>query len=205
MEDMDGTFYGCISLVEAPKIPDSVVNAAYAFSGCTLLKALPAIPDGVKNMQGTFADCPAITSIPDGWHFPSGCTNSKNCFLVSEGDKVTTYCSRADFNQLSRAYDWEASNRTLTARSENPGDPDGPTVSDESGQAGTDNGSNVADNAGSSAGKNEQDSRGGLPSTGDGMQRSILLLTAISIISAAVLVLSWSSKLSPYRGKHARK
>lgn len=205
VEDMDGTFYGCISLVEAPNIPDSVVNAAYAFSGCTLLKALPAIPDGVKNMQGTFADCPAITSIPDGWHFPSGCTNSKNCFLVSEGDKVTTYCSRADFNQLSRAYDWEASNRTLTARSENPGDPDGPTVSDESGQAGTDNGSNVADNAGSSAGKNEQDSRGGLPSTGDGMQRSILLLTAISIISAAVLVLSWSSKLSPYRGKHARK
>ena len=59
--NMQSTFYGCTSLVNAPTIPNSVTNMQYTFRNCTSLVTAPTIPNTVTNMSGTFFDCTNLT------------------------------------------------------------------------------------------------------------------------------------------------
>lgn len=61
--DMTSCFYGCVNLVNAPAIPDSIVVWDNAFTECASLKEV-VIPNGVTSVgYGTFADCENLTSI----------------------------------------------------------------------------------------------------------------------------------------------
>jgi hypothetical protein len=53
---MIDTFNGCIALVQAPQIPNSVTSMRSTFFGCSSLTQAPVIPDSVKDMNSTFRD-----------------------------------------------------------------------------------------------------------------------------------------------------
>lgn len=208
--DMVGTFENCTSLETAPDMSQasSIQDMTRTFKGCTMLKTLPMIPSTTRSMQEAFADCSAITSIPIGWKFPNDCSNTEDCFFVPEGGKVTTYCAEADYEYLSKAYNWEASNRTLTAYSAAPDDPDesdDPSGSGDGDQENADDTSNPANDIEPANGKNEQAQNGSMAPTGDNLQYSILILAALSVLSAAVLVSIRNNNARWKRGKHVRR
>ena len=60
---MYNLFFGCTSLVNAPRIPSSVTDMGFTFSGCTSLVNAPEIPSSVTNMYGTFRNCTNLTGI----------------------------------------------------------------------------------------------------------------------------------------------
>ena len=208
--DMVGTFENCTSLETAPDMSQasSIQDMTRTFKGCTMFKTLPMIPSTTRSMQEAFADCSAITSIPIGWKFPNDCSNTEDCFFVPEGGKVTTYCAEADYEYLSKAYNWEASNRTLTAYSAAPDDPDesdDPSGSGDGDQENADDTSNPANDIEPANGKNEQAKNGSMAPTGDNLQYSILILAALSVLSAAVLVSIRNNNARWKRGKHVRR
>ena len=61
---LKNTFEGCKNLIEALKIPESVINMFGTFSGCTSLKTAPTIPNNVTNMSYIFSDCTSLTTAP---------------------------------------------------------------------------------------------------------------------------------------------
>ena len=63
--DMTDTFYGCTSLTTVTEIPDSVTNMGSTFQQCTSLKTAPAIPQSVTNMNSTFSRCTSLTTAPE--------------------------------------------------------------------------------------------------------------------------------------------
>ena len=71
------TFYGCKSLVNAPKIPSLVTNMTYTFARCTSLVNAPEIPSSVTNMTSTFVDCTSLVNAPE---IPSSVTNMNSTF-----------------------------------------------------------------------------------------------------------------------------
>ena len=75
--DMSGTFYNCTSLTEAPVIPNSVTNMSSTFSNCESLTSAPVIPDSVTDMSYTFYNCTSLTSAPV---IPDSVTNMSETF-----------------------------------------------------------------------------------------------------------------------------
>lgn len=61
---MELTFYGCISLVNAPEIPSSVTNMTGTFRGCKKLTVAPKIPEGLTSMNDTFKECSQLLTGP---------------------------------------------------------------------------------------------------------------------------------------------
>lgn len=53
LTNMEFTFAGCISLIEAPIISDSVKNMSGTFYGCTSLVKAPMIPDSVTKFSNS--------------------------------------------------------------------------------------------------------------------------------------------------------
>ena len=60
---MNSTFSGCISLENAPVIPNSVISMDSTFYGCTSLVNAPEIPSLVTNISQTFMGCTNLTGI----------------------------------------------------------------------------------------------------------------------------------------------
>ena len=70
-------FYDCISLTQAPKIPNSVTYMGYCFHGCTSLTQAPEIPNSVTNMDECFYGCTSLTQVSE---IPNSVTNMEGCF-----------------------------------------------------------------------------------------------------------------------------
>lgn len=77
VEYIGGAFAGCKSLVEAPELPDTIIDMSYTFSKCTSLLKAPEIPAGVTNMYGTFSYCENLTEAPD---IPDGVVDMTSAF-----------------------------------------------------------------------------------------------------------------------------
>ena len=73
-------FQGCISLTEAPKIPNSVTDMAGCFSGCTSLKTVELTIDSW--WETCFSGCSAIVSIT----VPT--ENIKNSIINASGNDI---------------------------------------------------------------------------------------------------------------------
>ena len=58
------TFYCCINLKTAPKIPQDIKNLDYAFWGCKSLERAPIIPNGVTKMTQSFYGCYELKEAP---------------------------------------------------------------------------------------------------------------------------------------------
>lgn len=63
--DMTRCFYECSSLVNAPKLPESVKNMAYCFYHCVQLQHAPTLPKKVEDIRYTFWNCTNMKSAPD--------------------------------------------------------------------------------------------------------------------------------------------
>ena len=60
---MQSTFIECSNLISSPEIPNTIVDAIYAYGGCTSLKTAPIIPQGVEKIDGMFEGCSALTTV----------------------------------------------------------------------------------------------------------------------------------------------
>lgn len=58
---MNKTFKDCVNMVEAPKIPDTVIFMDYAFAACSSLSVISEIPSGVQYMNYTFTYCSSLS------------------------------------------------------------------------------------------------------------------------------------------------
>lgn len=58
--DATNCFYKCTSLIQAPVIPNSVIDMYGCFFGCTSLIQAPVIPNRVTNMTGCFRGCTSL-------------------------------------------------------------------------------------------------------------------------------------------------
>ena len=74
---MFDTFKGCIELINAPVIPDSVTQLHGTFSGCSNLINAPTIPERVLEMYETFKDC---TSLKVATPIPNSVTRASYAF-----------------------------------------------------------------------------------------------------------------------------
>lgn len=52
---------GCVSLIIAPQIPESVIGMIATFSGCTSLTTAPVIPSNVIDLSNLFTSCYNLT------------------------------------------------------------------------------------------------------------------------------------------------
>ncbi|MBQ8627348.1 MAG: leucine-rich repeat protein [Agathobacter sp.] len=86
------TFYNCRSLIDAPKIPNDVVQMQSTFSGCQNLVNAPIIPNGISHLTNTFSGCSSLINAPiipnsvtsmDGTF--SGCTSLVNAPSLPNG------------------------------------------------------------------------------------------------------------------------
>ena len=89
---LDGTFYGCSSLIEAPIILESVTAMSNTFHGCSSLIEAPIIPDSVTSMWGAFRNCTSLVNAPSipesvtGMSFTFyGCSNLVEAPIIPEG------------------------------------------------------------------------------------------------------------------------
>ena len=57
------TFYGCLDLIQAPNIPDTVTNMRGTFVGDTNLEVVPKISNNVTDMTSTFYECSNLQEI----------------------------------------------------------------------------------------------------------------------------------------------
>lgn len=84
VESMEGTFYGCTALVEAPELTQctNLLNMTETYYNCTALETIPALPASVKNTTNMCTGCTALqttaemenTSITDATAMYSDCT-----------------------------------------------------------------------------------------------------------------------------------
>ncbi len=95
---MDSTFSGCTGLTQAPLIPDSVTNMAYSFLGCTSLKQAPITPDSVTNMEAAFSGC---TSLTGNVYITKKVINVSNIFINTSMPITMVYSSA---NTIAQAY-----------------------------------------------------------------------------------------------------
>ena len=72
VNNMEGTFNACSSLIEPPVIPNGVTSLKITFANCIALKYAPNIPDSVETMESTFEGC---TSLETATTIPSSVTN----------------------------------------------------------------------------------------------------------------------------------
>lgn len=89
LSNVDSTFYGCMNLIKAPNIPDSVVFMDATFQNCTSLIVAPKIPNSVSSMFGTFNGCTSLIQAPNipnsviGMQLTfNGCTNLAGSIIV---------------------------------------------------------------------------------------------------------------------------
>ena len=75
--NLESLFYN-MSLIEAPKIPNTVRNMSRTFQYCSQLIDVSEIPNGVTNMYGTFAQC---SSLEESSQIPITVTNMEKTFL----------------------------------------------------------------------------------------------------------------------------
>ena len=61
---MEGVFFRCYKLENAPKIANTVKYMDYAFAGCDVLKEVPVIPNNVISMNVTFYGCASLCDVP---------------------------------------------------------------------------------------------------------------------------------------------
>ena len=54
---------GCMSLIIAPQIPESVTGMMATFTGCTSLTTAPVIHSNVIDLSGTFYKCYNLTGV----------------------------------------------------------------------------------------------------------------------------------------------
>ncbi len=115
---LDYWFADCIRLMETPVIPETVTSLNSTFYGCTSLTVAPYIPAGVTDLTNAFYGCTELNTLPDGFAIPAGATTT-NAFYVGDpysADNLRwTTCSTADYETLLAAYEWQASNRYLSA------------------------------------------------------------------------------------------
>lgn len=57
------TFYGCLDLVQAPNIPDTITDMKGTFVENTNLKTVPKISNNVTDMTSTFYGCTNLTKV----------------------------------------------------------------------------------------------------------------------------------------------
>ena len=60
---LNSTFYDCSSIKEAPELPLSVYYIGQAFWGCTSLTVPPVIHENISEMYATFAGCSNLTGV----------------------------------------------------------------------------------------------------------------------------------------------
>jgi hypothetical protein len=75
---MYDTFWNCFNLVNAPVIPNNVINMSYTFNGSTNLVNAPVMPNSVINMHSTFRSCKNLTG--NIYIQSSKITNGASCF-----------------------------------------------------------------------------------------------------------------------------
>ena len=63
MTNMDFTFNGCKSLVNAPTIPSGVTRIGYTFQGCTSLKELTLLQTTPPTYRNTLKGCSSLETI----------------------------------------------------------------------------------------------------------------------------------------------
>ena len=61
--NMNNTFYGCSSLVNAPEIPSGVRRMDYTFSGCTSLKEVTFLRTTPPSYNSTLSSCSSLETI----------------------------------------------------------------------------------------------------------------------------------------------
>ncbi len=75
--NMQGAFFECYDLTEAPIIPNSVTNMESTFIYCGSLTETPVIPNSVTNMESTFFECDSLFKAPV---IPNSVTNLAKAF-----------------------------------------------------------------------------------------------------------------------------
>lgn len=89
IKTMNNTFEGCTSLVQTPKIPETVISLNGTYKGCTALSNTPTIPDSVQNMSNTFSGCTALVLAPK---LPQSLTTMDNtfsgCTAIAEAPEI---------------------------------------------------------------------------------------------------------------------
>lgn len=55
------TFYGCVNMTEAPKIPSTITAMTAAYNGCSALRTAPVIPSNVERIMMSFMNCTSLT------------------------------------------------------------------------------------------------------------------------------------------------
>ena len=55
-----GLFEYCTNLIQAPKIPDTIIEMSWTFNGCSSLKTFDTIPANVILLNTTFAGCTSL-------------------------------------------------------------------------------------------------------------------------------------------------
>jgi len=63
VDNMNGCFWGCTNLTEAPAIPEKVKDMGSCFRNCTKLTQAPPIPKKTKYMLRCFENCTSLTSV----------------------------------------------------------------------------------------------------------------------------------------------
>ncbi|MGI5085287.1 leucine-rich repeat protein [Treponema putidum] len=101
---MDSTFFGCISLMVPPILPEGLENMLYTFYHCENLSKAPILPSTVKFMSGTFGHCKNITTppvLPNGLKIMYStfeyCESLTTCPVIPEGvenmDNTFRFCT----------------------------------------------------------------------------------------------------------------
>jgi hypothetical protein len=57
---INGTYWGCDSMILAPKIPKYVIDASMAFAYCQKLRIIPILPEGIQFASGIFENTNAL-------------------------------------------------------------------------------------------------------------------------------------------------
>ena len=98
-------FKGCTSLVNAPKLPDTITSMNNTYEGCTALTNIEYVPSATTSMLGTFKNCtnlegyvriPNETVTPDSNTF-SGTT--KSIIVETHSESISNY----NFTQIAPA------------------------------------------------------------------------------------------------------
>ena len=63
--NMSSTFKGCNSMIESPKIPDTITNMQCAYTGCSALIKAPILPNGVVTITEAFSYCTSLKTTPE--------------------------------------------------------------------------------------------------------------------------------------------
>ena len=60
--DLRYTFYSCLDIIVAPKLPESNINMNYCFGNCYRLEIAPIIPKTTTSIIGLFSNCESLKS-----------------------------------------------------------------------------------------------------------------------------------------------